>query len=128
MTGSRITTDELASSIAKYLGDYGNEAREALMEILEEEAKKGAKEVRSGAAGLFGDGGYAKGWTFKKISDLSWVIHNKKHYQLVHLLEKGHDIVRNGKVVGHAGAYPHVKPVEQKILGRIAEDLKRRLG
>lgn len=38
-----------------------------------------------------------------------------KQYRLTHLLEHGHNIVRNGKVVGHAGAKPHIKDVERWV-------------
>lgn len=57
-------------------------------------------------------GSYAKSWTADKVKG-SWVVHNKKHYQLTHLLEQGHDVVAWGKKVGHAKAYPHIKEAEE---------------
>lgn len=58
-------------------------------------------------------GKYAKGWK-TKAQDGGQVVYNEKQYQLTHLLENGHDVVVNGKKVGHAKAYPHIKPAEQK--------------
>lgn len=74
---------------------------------------------------------YAKSWK-TKAQDGGQVIYNEKHYRLTHLLENGHDVVVNGKKVGHAKAYPHIKPAEEKGIKdfeqKIRENVERRLG
>jgi hypothetical protein len=38
-----------------------------------------------------------------------------KYYPLTHLLEKGHNIKRAGKIVGSTRAYPHWEPAKDYV-------------
>ena len=76
-------------------------------------------------------GGYAKGWkvTFR---DGGYIVHNSRFPGFTQLLEKGHDVVVNGKKVGRAKAEPHIAPAEQAGVEdfryRIYEEVNRRLS
>lgn len=104
---------------------------ESIQEAIRDTAKEGTKKLKKRSRELFGNGPYAKGWTYKiDSSGGKAVIYNKK-YQFTHLLEKGHDIVHNGRKVGEAKAYPHIKPVEEfcieEIEKEIVDDLNKKL-
>lgn len=63
-------------------------------------------------------GRYAKGWRYEKGKrtknfKCSGVIRNATDPQLTHLLEYGHPIVRDGRVVGNAEAKPHIGEVAE---------------
>lgn len=76
-------------------------------------------------------GKYARGWKVK-AQDGGYVVYNDKHYRLTHLLENGHDVIVNGKKVGRAKAYPHIKPAEQEGIKdfeqEVRKQIERRLG
>lgn len=62
-----------------------------------------------------GHGDYAAGWAFQKSeeAELGYVVWNPKHYQLTHLLEKGHQVCNQfGGPWGRSRARRHIKPVE----------------
>lgn len=68
-------------------------------------------------------GKYAADWTAsndetaltKRIT-----VHNKKHYQLTHLIEKGHRLI--GKRSGFVAAKVHISPIEQEMIKRYTDE------
>lgn len=68
---------------------------------------------------------YPKGWTRKKVkSDFNsgYVVYNKTHYQLTHLLENGHAVSNQfGSTQKRAAAYPHIRPAEQEGIREFEE-------
>lgn len=63
-----------------------------------------------------GHGEYAAGWSFQKSEEakIGYVVWNPKHYQLTHLLEKGHQVCnQHGGPWGRARARRHIRPVEE---------------
>lgn len=105
--------------IKDILNEYSDDIQTGIENIAKQVAKDDVKKlkntrntykVRSGA--------YNKGWTYKNEKkgkySFNYVVHNKDHYQLTHLLEKGHKIKRNGTIVGDARAFPHIAPVEEE--------------
>lgn len=123
---------DLSKEVNSILRSYANEVEKTLLNVEDEVAeeaieklkKTSPKKTRGKKAGH-----YAKSWEVDKKTKKQYaqsVIHNKD-YQLTHLLEHGHDIVRNGKVVGHASPQVHIKPVEdwvkKEMVERIEQDL-----
>ena len=122
----------LTNEINKILKDYCNEVDKAMLDVEEEvaaEAVKKLKQTSPKKARGKKAGHYAKSWevdTKAKKQYAQTIIHNKD-YQLTHLLENGHDIVRNGKVVGHAQPQVHIKPVEEWVNKEMVERLEEKL-
>lgn len=123
---------DLTKEINKILKDYCNEVEKSMLDVEEEVADEAVnklkqtspKKTRGKKAGH-----YAKSWevdTKAKKQYAQTIIHNKD-YQLTHLLENGHDIVRNGKVVGHAQPQVHIKPVEEWVNKEMVERLEEKL-
>ncbi len=118
------------------LNDYSDEIQEGITKIAKDVAKEDVdalKNVRNTYTIRSGD--YNRSWTSTNAhrkNYVSFIVHNKDHYMLTHLLENGHNIVgRNGTIVGHARAFPHIAPIEQKsneTFTRRVEDLIRNGG
>lgn len=86
-----------------------------------------------------GNKSYADGFTIRKAStvgslrDVEAIVYNNKKANLTHLLEYGHNITdADGVILGHAPAYPHIKPNEDKFnkiyVDTIETLLKRYMG
>lgn len=118
-----IQVDRMADEIAKMLSAYESEIKTNLDVSGKAVANEGAKQLRQTSPKRTGE--YAKGWTVTKKEgsfgeDAKYIIHNKKHYRLTHLLENGH-LSRNGKRVK---AITHIKPVEQQVIQSYEKKVK----
>lgn len=109
-------------------------ASEAVVRVASKEAaKKAANDTvkRLKVTSPKRKGGYAKGWKVT-YRDGGYVVHNSRFPGYTQLLEKGHDVVVNGKKAGHARAIPHIAPAEQAGVEdfryRIYEEVNRRLS
>lgn len=110
----KTPADKLAESISKILAEYEDTVVKDTGELAKQFAKKGAQAVRGNASGQ-GWNDYAKGWTSQyeegRLSSQG-VIYQKDAPGLPHLLENGH-AKRGG---GRTRAFPHIAPVEEKIV------------
>ena len=66
----------------------------------------------------------------KKIDD-GYVVYSDMP-GLTHLLEHGHDIIKNGVKVGRTKAQPHIKPVEEEgkalFIDEVTKEVNKRLS
>lgn len=70
---------------------------------------------------------YARGWDVSATND-GYVVHNKPHYRLTHLLEHGHAVSNQWGATGHrAGAHPHIEPAELEGVRKFIEEVERKL-
>ena len=116
---------EFAASVAAQLHDYSADTMRKISAETVDCAKDCVEELKRTSPRRKGKGGgaYARSWTNQKETSsggmvVTCIVHNKKHYQLTHLLENGH-ATRNG---GRTKAYPHIKPAEEHV---VAEYVKR---
>lgn len=129
---SSINIGKMSAEITGILNAYAKEVEKSLLEAEDEVAEEAVKKLKSTSPRKKKGkkaGQYAKGWKIDKNSKKQYaqtIIHNKE-YQLTHLLENGHDIVREGRVVGHAEAQPHIKPVEEWVQKEMTERLEKKL-
>ena len=63
--------------------------------------------IRNNAMSLWPGSEYPKNLTYTEDKH-GYIVHNKKTYRLAHLLNNGHRIIKNGRVVGSAKAKPHI--------------------
>lgn len=123
---------DLTKEINKILTDYCKDVDTSVIEVEAEVASDAVKKLKqTSPKKKKGNkaGHYAKSWNIDKKSKTNYaetIIYNKD-YQLTHLLENGHDIIRNGKVVGHADPQPHIKPVEEWVQDEMVKRLEKKL-
>lgn len=127
---NKVSIENFANEISSVLMMYSNNVSDASSKWVESSAKKTAKNVKKYARTAISRMGkvgrkYVNGWVAKK-DGYKWVVHNKDQYRLAHLLENGHDIVRNGRVVGHSSARPHISQAEHELLDMV-KDLEKKL-
>ena len=120
---TNISVDQLADAIVQAYKDYTDVVIEAIGKETESTADKVLNEVTQSHPYQDRSGGYTKGFikTDKTLpGNRRYVIWNKKHYQLVHLLELGH-AKRNG---GRVKAFPHMEPAHDKFAPQFEENVK----
>lgn len=121
------TPDTFANVMQGILTEYNVAVVKASNDAVMKTARKDVRDLK-GASRIFKSNRrghkYARSWTFRKNTDelgsASYVVYNRE-YQLTHLLEKGHDIVRNGETIGHYQGHTHIKPVADRT-GKVLED------
>lgn len=121
LSTNRVTADELESVIGDYLTEYSQEIKDKVKKLTEEVSEEAIEELKSTSpkkSGKYG-GKYARAWKGKKEGN-KIIIHNTKG-QLTHLLERGHALWQGGRT----RAFPHIKPVEQKIIKKYEEGVKK---
>ena len=117
---------ELHIQMRKILDEYLDDIEDGVDEIAEELGDEGVEMLR--AASPKRRPKYFKGWRKRVDTSPSGnkevTIHNATDPSLTHLLEKGHPIVRAGKVVGRSPAIPHILPVEQELIRKFIERVR----
>lgn len=131
MARSNLSID-LYSEVGKIMDDISDSCNGAMEVATEKAAKFSVKELKKFKTNKShqATGKYSSGWTYAKKGLNRFTVHNKKYYQLTHLLENGHDIIRNGRKVGYSAPIKHIKPVEEAtgdaIDQYLFEELKKR--
>ena len=110
--------DKLASQITQALKQYTNTVTEKVDVAAEDVAKIAVDKLKQTSPKK--TGAYAKSWT-KTKKGKKQVVHNKKHYRLTHLLEKGHSKVNGGRVK----AKVHIAPVEHQVANDFINRVER---
>ena len=127
---SKVSVDELAKEINKIMDDFAGATEEACESGVKQAAKDAVKKLHSAHPSGSEQWGswdkYDKGWTVrnepkKKRKGVLALIHNKDHYRLTHLLEKGH-AKQNG---GRTRAFPHIAPVAEEAEQELVDNIKK---
>ena len=126
--GITINPDQLQRTIQGMLNQIPQQVDNVIDEASKVVSKEAVNKLKASSPKGKGkkSGRYAKGWSTKKV-DNTTVVYNRTDYQLTHLLENGHDIVRNGKKVGHFSGIKHIKPVEEEVQERMVEEVEKGL-
>lgn len=126
---------DLTKAVNEILIKYVDDCEAALLGVEEAVANEAVKKLNATSPYNPKSKGH-KGRHYNK----DWYVDskNKKHYnhyiianrqyQLTHLLEKGHNIVSGGRVVGHSKAEPHIKAVEEWAKNEVVARAELYLG
>lgn len=118
-------TESVAIQMQELLDEFNEELKETVEKSARLTARKCASKLRNTSPKRTGD--YARSWSVKTV-DGAWVVYNKEHYQLTHLLENGHVVRNKYGTYGRAPAYKHIAPVEvegiEEFQVRISKGLK----
>lgn len=131
----KIGLIDLQGAIQEVLDEYGDDVYRVLgvatHDVCQDCVKK-LKSVNKFSGRGHPTGKYSADWTVdpnpKKRTGAwqAYVVHNEKHYRLAHLLEKGHAIKDGtGREVGSAGAYEHIKPVEEWAQNELPQRIEK---
>lgn len=111
----KVKADQLDEAIRSQLETYNADVARELNKGLKDVADKTADTLKKGGSYRERTGKYTPDWSVTERPGRSvmqgeeYSVHNRKHYQLTHLLEKGH-VTRNGK---RTRAFTHIAPAEQ---------------
>ena len=118
----RIKPEQLSQTIQNELEDYARDTTDTVKEAVRNAADYAVKELKETSPKRTGR--YARSWRKSQIKETSSELEMSVHagfYQLTHLLENGH-AKRGG---GRVRAIPHIKPVEEKTVKKLEEDITR---
>ena len=126
----------LAKTIQEELMQVGVQVSDDLQEVFDQIGKEAVAKLKATSPeNPKGKkrGYYKKGWTYEKGKktrsySATGIVRNKNAPQLTHLLEYGHPIVRDGKVVGNAKAIEHIRPVADWCAEEIDKRINKKLG
>lgn len=111
--------------IGDILKEYSKDIQNAISEEAIRIGKDGANELKHTSPKRSGK--YARSWTTdveKTFEGITVTIHNKKAYQLTHLLEHSH-LLRNGL---KSKPITHIYPVEQKSIKEFETKVEQIIG
>lgn len=124
----------MAENLNAVLSASMDEIRANCEDLIRDYAKKMVKELRKGEGLPRRDSksikDYLSGWTsttqeakYAQHAGIEAIVYNKTP-GLAHLLENGH-AMRQG---GRAQAFPHIKPVEERIIEEFQRELEKRIS
>lgn len=124
-----IEPQQLSFAVIKELSKFAGHTNEVLEHAAETAAAHAVMELNADSPSR--SGRYARSWAqkkgaFAKVGGIRTVIiHNKKHYQLTHLLEHGHrKVVYGHDTGGTVAARVHIAPVETDVIHEFEELVK----
>lgn len=127
----RIKAEELEKALTDIISEYADDVIKASQEAVETVAQAGVLKLQE-AVHTAGIGGtkYVKSFKVKKERGRiggTATLHSSQ-YQLTHLLEHGHVLVKNGKVIGKTRAFPHWAIAEEYTSTLLEDTIKKAVG
>mgnify|MGYP000575646557 FL=1 len=121
----KVKPSELSDSLGQVLTIYASDITSRVNAVTEDTMKRLVKETKRTAPRKTGE--YRKAITFTRVKRLFgdtfvWYARGKKG-RLTHLLVHGHDMVRNGRVVGRVKGSPFL----ERALARLIPDYLSRV-
>lgn len=128
MSDTHVKAEDFRELMNALFDEYGAEVISAAETAARKTSDQARQNLRSTAVGDFKNrsGRYRKGWRASvEVSALSVsvTVYNKTDWQLTHLLEYGHQLIRGGRSIGEVRAYPHLEKENEWA----AEEFQKRL-
>lgn len=118
-----IEDGDIEDEISKMLNEYSDEIKDKTHRLAQKTALDGAKKLKSKGHGRWKK--YSGGWGVTKKGE-AYIINNKDHYRLTHLLEFGHlSANQYGHYDTRVRAYPHIAPVEKEVNQKFEQEVKK---
>lgn len=130
-----MANNDFAKQVIDSIKDYTDDVVDALNKEVIKLGEEGANELKNLIQPPASESGtanpmtrrswknYAKDWTCKVVEGTNYIsatIHNKRHYQLTHLLEYGH-ATKDGK---RTRAFKHIAPIEEDVVKKLEKNTK----
>lgn len=84
-----------------FLEEFPKQCEVAIKDAAKKAGREGVENLKENSPKRYGN--YAKSWSLRDKSSLAggveYVVHNRKRWMLVHLLEDGHALIINGKYI-----------------------------
>jgi len=118
----------------KLVREYGDEVRAELPELTKESADIACKYIRANSKKSKGKkgGAYAKDWAVKEVHarllGTSYVVYNRKHYRVAHLLERNHTIANRYGSYGEYTGDHVIADAETLCIGWLESEISKRIG
>jgi hypothetical protein len=134
--------DSVAEQLKQILDECSTEISQTIERSFTDVAQETVDRLKQVSPKRNGGGAYAASWSKTKtkvnargklIGGVDVVVYNKKHYQLTHLLERGHVVRNQYGAPSRAGAktstsaQPHIIETENWATEQLVEELKRNL-
>lgn len=111
------------------LTEYIKDVDELTNETMKKASRDTAKELKTTSAKRSGD--YAKDWAVKTENGFGkskiYIVHNRKHYMLTHLLENGHIIRNQYGTYGRVNGDGHIRDAERNGINEVISTLEAKL-
>ena len=118
-----VNPAELSSSVIGTLNKWTADIQYEVIELTDEKSEELKELIEEASPKRTGK--YSKTWKIKvtenAFSHYEKTVHNQKHYQRTHLLEKPH-VKRNHK--GTVAARVHIKPAADRIQSEYVNEIK----
>lgn len=122
-----MANNNFSQQMKSVLNGYSDALCRAMEEVIEEAASISAEKLKqTSPKRKKGGGAYARSWTSDVTKGRTYTkgeVHNRKHYQLTHLLENGH-ANRGG---GRTQPYVHIAPVEAEAVTFVEQKIKEKI-
>lgn len=121
----------VSAQMHEILEDYGKKARQVVEASATEASTLCMNQLKNTSPKRAGHGEYARSWSVKKqkgkLGVVNYIVYNKQHYQLTHLLENGH-VIRNKKgTYGRTRPIKHIAPAADTATQRFDLSLRTRI-
>ena len=128
MDSKTVTVEEFAIAIQEIMESVNDSVKGILKEASLDAAESTCRQVKSNSMQFKSRRhAYANSWGVSAVRD-GYVVHNKRHYRLTHLLEHGHDVSNQWGATGHrAGAHPHIAPAEADGVRKFIDEVNQKL-
>ena len=125
----KVTVEDFAEEVQLTFDFVGDTIKGILKDASLNAAESTCRDVTNRSMSMFKSKrhAYARGWTVS-ATNKGYVVHNKPHYRLTHLLEHGHNVSNQWGATGkQANAHPHIATPAADGVQRFIDEVNQKL-